>query len=317
MSVAPASDPGWPSGLRFIERDWLSANMIVAQDGEALTVIDTGYESHADMTARLVDHALSRVGAGARLVRIINTHLHSDHCGGNARLQSAHDARALVPAATLAAVREWDEDALTYRGTGQHCPRFRADGALSPGDRFEAGGIGWEAHSAPGHDPHSLVFFAPRERLLISADALWQRGFGIIFPELLDESGFAEQAAVLDLIEQLAPRRVLPGHGPMFDALEPALEEARARLAALRADPARNCRSALRALVMFRMLALGRARRDALGDLLEHASIMAAAADRLGQSLPAAIDDAIGFLVRSGQLEWLADGRIAVRAASV
>jgi hypothetical protein len=30
--------------------------------------------------------------------------------------------------------------------------------------------------------------------LLLSADALWENGFGVIFPELDGESGFAEAA---------------------------------------------------------------------------------------------------------------------------
>ncbi|MEZ5738697.1 MAG: MBL fold metallo-hydrolase [Burkholderiaceae bacterium] len=291
-----------PGGVRFIERDWLSANMVQSFDGNALTVIDTGYASHAPLTESLVQHALQTKGRDAYLARVLNTHLHSDHCGGNAVLQQRHAPEIHVPAASLAAVQAWDERALTYTGTAQYCPRFRATHALNPGDRFIAGGLDWVVHAAPGHDPHSLVFFAPQPRLLISADALWRRGFGIIFPELVDASGFAEQAAVLELIESLQPRLVIPGHGPIFTDVADALANARDRLAALRADPARNSRGALRGLLMFRLLDLRTVDLDELIDGLQSASILQAAAAQLGQTLEAAIRAAVDDLVGQGQI---------------
>jgi glyoxylase-like metal-dependent hydrolase (beta-lactamase superfamily II) len=53
--------------------------------GEETAVVDTGYVTHAEQTLALIESVL-----GTRpLDRILNTHLHSDHCGGNAALQSA------------------------------------------------------------------------------------------------------------------------------------------------------------------------------------------------------------------------------------
>ena len=68
----------------------------------------------------------------------------------------------------------------------------------------------WQVHAAPGHDPHSVVLFQPDHRLLISADALWENGFGVVFPELDGEDAFDEVGATLDLIERLAPLTVIP-----------------------------------------------------------------------------------------------------------
>jgi glyoxylase-like metal-dependent hydrolase (beta-lactamase superfamily II) len=45
-----------------------------------------------------------------------------------------------------------------------------------------------------GHDPHSVILFEPVSRVLISADALWERGFGVIFPELEGVEAFDEVA---------------------------------------------------------------------------------------------------------------------------
>ena len=46
-------------------------------------MVDTGYCIHAEQTLALVEAALQ----GAPLQRIVNTHLHNDHCGGNALLR--------------------------------------------------------------------------------------------------------------------------------------------------------------------------------------------------------------------------------------
>ena len=66
-------------------------------------------------------------------------------------------------------------------------------------------------HRWPGHDPHSVILFDPREGVLISADALWENGFGIVFPELEGVSAFVDVATVFDLIESLGAPSRFPG----------------------------------------------------------------------------------------------------------
>ena len=109
-------------GLAVLERGWLSANQAVfgGHGATPATVVDTGFSTHAVQTLALVDHAL----AGEPLGRIVNTHLHSDHCGGNAALQARGGVETWIPVHSLAAVEQWDEDALSYRLTDQPCPRF-------------------------------------------------------------------------------------------------------------------------------------------------------------------------------------------------
>jgi glyoxylase-like metal-dependent hydrolase (beta-lactamase superfamily II) len=72
-----------PPSLRVVERGWLSANNVVFMDAAGASVVDTGYCTHAAQTVALMEHVLQ----GLPLARIINTHLHSDHCGGNAALR--------------------------------------------------------------------------------------------------------------------------------------------------------------------------------------------------------------------------------------
>jgi glyoxylase-like metal-dependent hydrolase (beta-lactamase superfamily II) len=105
-------------GLQFFERGWLSANNILFTDAESATLIDSGYVTHQEQTVALTAHALH----GRKLDRLVNTHLHSDHCGGNAVLQSHYpDLKTFIPPGEAAAVAVWNEPALSYEPTGPQC----------------------------------------------------------------------------------------------------------------------------------------------------------------------------------------------------
>lgn len=248
---SPVDDSGLPPGLHVLERSWLSSNGVLFVGAGDTALVDSGYCTDAEQTVALV----ARVLRGRPLDRLINTHLHSDHCGGNAALQARWPAmRTLIPPGLAAAVAAWDPVALGYEPEGQVCPRFRHDALVLPGTEVELGDRPWAVHAAPGHDPDSVILFEPRSGTLISADALWEHGFGIVFPELEGESAFDEVSRTFDLIEQLAPRWVIPGHGPVFRFEAAVLGRARDRLQAFVRNPSRHAHHAAKVLLKFRLL---------------------------------------------------------------
>ena len=253
-----------PASVRVFERGWLSSNNILLTGSDGAALIDSGYLTHAAQTLALVRHALG----GRPLARLLNTHLHSDHCGGNALLQSAYGCHTAIPAADAAKVAAWDEEALSYRATGQQCARFGFDATLAPGAVLELGGLHWSVLAAPGHDPHALLFFCEAEGVLVSGDALWENGFGVVFPELAGEPGFEDVGATLELIATLEARVVIPGHGAVFGEVPQALARARSRLDYLAADPVRNAENAVKVLLKFLLLERRALALDALPGLL-------------------------------------------------
>jgi glyoxylase-like metal-dependent hydrolase (beta-lactamase superfamily II) len=292
-------------GVTVFERGWLSSNSILlhGSDGEHATLVDTGYASHAEQTLALVRHALR---PGQSLVRIVNTHLHSDHCGGNAALARAFGAHIVIPPGHADAVAAWDEDQLTYRLTSQRCDRFSAEAVLRPGESFAVGGRHWQALAAPGHDPHSLILFDAQDGVLISADALWENGFGIVFPELVGDAGFGDVGTVLDQIEHLPLKLVIPGHGAPFTDVGRALHRARARLRGFATDPQRHARHAVKVLIKYHLM---EERSMALGDLSAWAvatPLFGAVWQRFpprGVAAPTAwIEQLVGEMVNSGAL---------------
>ena len=245
--------PMLPKEITVFQRGWLSSNNILIVGKNSTALIDSGYVTHAPQTLALVESALT----GRSLDLLVNTHLHSDHCGGNAALQARYpDLKTLIPPGQAAHVRAWDPHALTYAPTGQNCPQFDFSEVLQPGSEIRLGSTPWQVHAAPGHDPHSVILFEPASRLLVSADALWERGFGVIFPELEGVDAFDAVGATIDLIEALKPAVVIPGHGPLFSDVEAAMAFARERLRGFVAKPDKHIRHAVKVLLKFKLLEL-------------------------------------------------------------
>ncbi len=284
-----------PDDLTVLVRGWLSSNNVLIHDRDddagGAVLVDSSHCTHAAQTVALLRQAL----AGAPLGRIVNTHLHSDHCGGNAAVSEAFGGVPIdVPSGGFDAVQRWDEDALGFRPIGQRCVRFSARGRVVPGGRLRLGAREWEVIAAPGHDPDAVVLFDSAHGVLISGDALWENGFGIVFPELQGEPGFDAVAAALDAIEQLPVATVIPGHGPAFADVAGALARARARLTGYRADPDRHARHSAKVLVKYHLM---EERKQPLEEVLRWAQ---------GASLFVAIWQRVGAPLAGSPEEWAA-----------
>ena len=274
--------PALPAGVTVFERGWLSSNNVLICGDAGCALVDSGYSTHSGQTLALVSSALGAWAAGCSaqvkgggrrpgdteqnalpprlldgrpLDLLLNTHLHSDHCGGNAALQAAYPAlQTRIPPGHARYVQDWDPVALTYTPTGQTCPAFRFDAVLQPGTDIRLGDLLWQVHAAPGHDPHSVILFEPASRLLISADALWERGFGVIFPELEGLDAFDAVADTLDVTDTLDPALVIPGHGAVFTDAAGSIAFARERLRGFKANPAKHIQHAAKVLLKFKLL---------------------------------------------------------------
>jgi glyoxylase-like metal-dependent hydrolase (beta-lactamase superfamily II) len=238
--------------MRVFVRDWLSANNIVLKGDDGNVIVDTGYVRHAPLTLALV---ASRQGAdGGGLAKIVNTHCHSDHMGGNAPLKRAYGCPIGVPEGEAPLVARWDTTALLLDYADQSADRFDVDETLRAEATYVWGDLEWRALAAPGHDMRALVFYNPEHRILISGDALWESGYGFVMPEEMDPAALPATRATLEMLATLDVRIVIPGHGEPFTEFAPAVERALKRTAAFEADPTRLARHALKVVLMFALL---------------------------------------------------------------
>jgi len=244
-----------PSSIRVIVRGWLNCNQVVLRAPGDNVLVDSGYCTHREETLQLI--AGDRGLAGEPLERLINTHCHSDHMGGNAAVASAHGCRVTIPEGEVKHVVPWTPQSAWMAQFDQRADPFHFDDTLGPGDTFEGGGFEWEAYAAPGHDMDALMFFEPMNRVLISGDALWQDGMGFVWPEEGANPFIDAAHSALSTIERLAPAVVIPGHGMPFDDVAASIAGVRSKLDAFARDPARNARHMAKVMFVFALLDRG------------------------------------------------------------
>jgi glyoxylase-like metal-dependent hydrolase (beta-lactamase superfamily II) len=243
--------------------------------------------------------------AGRGLDRLINTHSHSDHIGGNAALQAAFGCSIVIPAGIERMVSDWDTNALMLDTALQRGERFAHDAVIEAGSEFEMGGLNWLALPAPGHDMEALIYYCADKRILISGDALWQDGFGIIFGEVMGrKDALPATRSTLEMIGRLAVDIVIPGHGAPFDDFDAAMARALRRLESFEADSTRVGRNAVRACFTFNLLDLERLRENELAAYLKSVPFF----DNVNQRILGFSDDdfaswLLGELLRSRSIE--------------
>ena len=242
----------FPLQLHVFVRDWLSSNGVVLRSRDGHVLIDTGYSRHAPMTLALL--ASDRGIRNDPLAWIVNTHCHSDHIGGNAALVEKYGCPVAVPEGEAPLIERWDQKALLYDYCDQRADRFIVSQGLQPDTTHVWGDLEWRALAAPGHDMGALVFFNPEHGILISGDALWENGFGIVMPREIDPAALPAARATIEMLAGLAIRVVVPGHGEPFTDTPAALDRAMGRVDAFEAEPMRMVRHILKALLVFSLL---------------------------------------------------------------
>lgn len=274
LAMSHTPSPRLPDDIRVFERGWLSSTNTLCLGPEP-ALIDTGHVKHATQTVALVQRELD----GQPLARLAHTHLHSDHCGGTGALQAAWpEAQTWVPGPSFDAVKNWDENHLTFMETGQRCDPFTAQHPLQPGQSVRLGQRDWQVHAAPGHDHLAVLLFEPETRILIAGDALWEHGIGIIFPQIDGVDDFAPFGTTLDVIEALQPDWIVPGHGPALaradGGVARALEQALSRLEYFTQHPDQHAMYAAKVMIKYQLLDVEAMTHAAFQRWLDEAAIL-------------------------------------------
>ena len=287
-----------PPQVKVLVRDWLSANNVLLHEGADAVLVDTGYVRHSRFTLALLQ--TSAMLGSAPLTKIVNTHCHSDHMGGNASIAREYRCPIAIPQGEVALIEAWDPTALLLDYADQSADRFGVDEVLEPGRTYRWGGLDWEAIAAPGHDMGALCFFNRGDGILISGDALWRNGFGFVMPREIDPQALPATRATLQTLARLPIRVVIPGHGDPFDDLEDAFARAFARLDSYDEDPQRLARHALKVVLMFKLLDCRRLPLDCMPDYVQRVGLYRDFNARFLRMAPDVLADAlVADLVRA------------------
>ncbi|MEU6284884.1 MBL fold metallo-hydrolase [Streptomyces sp. NPDC047028] len=228
-------------------------NWVILKDGDAVTLVDTGYPGDRQG----VLDSLAQVGSSPEAVAaVLITHAHNDHVGSAEHLRATygtpvylhpfevpHARREFLQQATIGdvvrnawrpGVVPWAVHVIRVGGT-EHNPvtapePFPAEGPLDlPGRPVPV--------HTPGHTDGHCVYHLPDSGIVISGDALisGHATSRVKGPQLLHDFFHHDRARVigsLDLIAALDGDTLLPGHGPVHrGAVGAAAELARERAA--------------------------------------------------------------------------------------
>ncbi len=206
---------------------WSNAGLI--RDGEASLLVDTLFD--ARLTAEMLAAMKDATGVGGDDIEVlVNTHANGDHTFGNALATNARIVASKASAeemaeqspASLAAMMErtgeWGEaglflkrifSAFDFAGAAPKAPTETFTGALS----LAVGDKRVDLHEVgPAHTLGDVIVHAADDGIVYSGDILFIDGTPIMWA-----GPVANWIAACDLIISLAPRAIVPGHGPITD----------------------------------------------------------------------------------------------------
>lgn len=186
--------------ITMVQLSDMDSNIYVIGD----TVIDSGTGFNFTRLYSVIKMLKMSMGD---VKRIINTHCHFDHVGGNGYFLkadiSAHEDDAEV-------IEKGDREKSWADFFEGNLPPRPVKVKLKEGDKIETGGMELEVIHTPGHTPGSICLYDRKSKILFSGDTLFSDGIG-----RSDTPGGNEEDLFksIEKVMGLEINTLLPGHG--------------------------------------------------------------------------------------------------------
>ena len=223
------------TGLGYFTPWFVNAGFVT---GDHVTlVVDTGGNRAAAQTI----HGYACAAKPGNEIRVVNTEKHFDHIGGNGFFRDlgidvwGHEEIARTDAEFGAELAEFNagiannsrrerrEERAFFHGTRLTHPNRR----IHEDSTFDLGGCAVELLLTPGHTSTNISVWIPEDGVLFSGDCVVRE----YLPNL--DAGTPADWQVwltsLERVERLAPKIIVPGHGPVArgDDVEAAIQSVR------------------------------------------------------------------------------------------
>jgi len=247
---------------------WGYSNAGLVTDGEASLLVDTLFD--LPLTRDMLDAMADATPAARQIDVLVNTHANGDHCYGNqlvaddaviiASKASAEEMVHVPPAVMAGMIRNADR----LGAAGAYFARIFGDFAfadvtLTPPTRTFEGRETLQVGDkrvellevGPAHTRGDVIVHVPDDGVVFTGDILFIDGTPIMW-----EGPVGNWIAACDRIVEMAPRVVVPGHGPLTDT--DGVRTVRDYLAFVRDEARTRYDSGLSAADAARDIALGR-----------------------------------------------------------
>ncbi|MEU9571187.1 MBL fold metallo-hydrolase [Streptomyces massasporeus] len=213
-----------------------NTNWVILTEGDAVTLVDTGYPGDRDQVLA----SLARVGSSPEAVAaVLITHAHNDHLGSAEYLRATYGTPVYLHEAEVPHARReflhqvsvgtvlrngWRPGVLPWavhalRSGGTTPVPVTAPQAFPTAGALDLPGRPVPVHT-PGHTDGHCAYHLPGTGVLISGDALvsGHSTSRVEGPQLLPDMFHHERPralASLDVLAELDGELLLPGHGPV------------------------------------------------------------------------------------------------------
>ncbi|MEE4354532.1 MAG: MBL fold metallo-hydrolase [Desulfatiglans sp.] len=205
--------------LFFIERGYLNGNHFVYRSVDPI-LIDTGCVSDFHETEELI------AGLGVNLShtsKIINTHCHCDHIGGNKIIQDRSGCDIAMHTIGKFFIDTRDDWSTWWKYYSQEADFFDCTEALEDGETVALGPHRFEVIHTPGHASDGIVLFNRKEKALISSDSLWENDVAVVTTRVEGSTALFHKLKSLEKLKSLDVEIVFPGHGKPFGNIKKAI----------------------------------------------------------------------------------------------
>jgi glyoxylase-like metal-dependent hydrolase (beta-lactamase superfamily II) len=177
---------------------------------------------------------------------------------------------------------------------------YTVDEPLRDGQILPLGEADWQVVGTPGHTPGHLSLWQPDERLLVVGDALSNYDVGWVNLALDGPDATSTALASVHRLADLAPRVILPAHGPIPVDSGAALATAIRRAQRLVDDPAGAVWYGIRRILAFALMIREGIPADRIEPYLHARAWLADAARLLGRTTEALAAELVDTMLRSG-----------------